>query len=846
MALTVGELTASLTVDDSAVDPGLRRAEQAMRSTGEQMGDDAERAGQQAGENLGEGLVRGADGRIRDINGRFVRAVRQAGDDATTAARTEGENTGEAFGDGLSDGAQQGGENAATAAQNGLEKVKVAAAGVGLAAGALLMDSMAQAMEQSKITARLGAQLGATPAEAEKYGHIAGQLYSKAITEDFQGAADAISAVMGSGLLKPDATNAQIQSISTKVADLANTFDQDLGGVTNAVSQLMRTGLAKSADEAFDLISAGFGTSANKGDDFLETLNEYSVQFKRVGLDGKTAIGLIDQAIKAGARDSDQVADAIGQFGEKALAGGTAVEAAFKSIGLDADDVAAKLRKGGKSGQEALQMTTDALRGQKDETTKLNAATALFGDPGTVMGDALFALDPAGAAAASGMDKAAGATGRLGDTLHDNAGTRLEAFKRGMQQNLIDFLGGTVIPGLETFRDRVGGVFGRMWSEAGKGSEGTADRIISFFGLLAQKVGSKLAEQVPKAIEGLMNFGGKIADFVAANPEKVLKIGLIAAAIVLAIVALPITVGAALSAAVAMIMIGFVRNLITGLNDNLPKWWQSFKDWVSAKAGEAGSLFTAVGLAIGVWFGGLWSRYIGGPVSRAWSSFITSVRALPGRTLAALAALGSILATVSGNAWQRFKDGASRKGTEFVSWVRGLPGRAKSALGNVGSILLAAGGSLIQGFITGIKNKIGQVRSAASSVVSAAREYFPFSPAKKGPFSGRGYTTYSGQALMAGFAQGIRNNTGQVGRALNGIPGMPDAMADSTMAGLFTTPTPGEMAASRTAGSAATGGTGDGRIVTLRGGDAWGDMVIETIRDRVGIGGGDVQVYLGK
>ncbi|MBP5930197.1 hypothetical protein F3K39_19215 [Streptomyces sp. LBUM 1479] len=843
MALVVGELTGVITLDDTGVDPALRRAERAMRDSGEQMGDDAERAGRQAGENLGEGFVRGADGRLRDVNGRFVRAVRQAGDDATTAARSEGENTGEAFGDGLSEGAEQGGDNASAAAVNGLEKLKTAAAGVGLAAGAALMAAMGQAMEQSRITGRLGAQLGATPAEAQKYGKIAGALYSKAITEDFQSAADAISVTMRAGLLPPDATNAQIESIATKVSDLATTFELDLGQAANAVGQILKTGLARDGGEALDVLTRGLQVMGPRADDIADTFNEYSTIFRQLGISAEDATGIMSQGLKAGARDTDVVADSLKELVLITQGGGDEVDAAFAKIKLSGKEMQAAFTEGGPAAEAALDKIFDGLRKVKDPADRSALALTLFGTKSEDMQKALFAIDPS--KAVESLGQVGGEADRMGDTLRDNAGTKLEAFKRGMQQNLVDFLGGAVIPGLETFRGKVGGVFGRLWEDAGKGSEGTADRIISFFGLLGQKVAQKAVEQAPKAVEGLMNFGGKIADFVAANPEKVLKIGLIAAAITLAIVALPITVGAALSVAVGVIIAGFVRNLVTGLTNNLPKWWQAFTSWVSAKAGEAGSMFSGVGIAIGAWFGSLWSRYIGGPVSRAWSSFITSVRALPGRTLAALAALGGILATTSSTAWQRFKDGASRKGTEFLSWVRGLPGRAKSALGNVGSILLAAGGSLIQGFINGIKAKIGSVRSAASSVVSAARDYFPFSPARKGPFSGRGYSTYSGQALMSDFAKSIRSNTGQVGRALAGMPGMPDAMADSSLGALAATPTPGQMTGAYAA-SAGAGSASESKLVRVDLGGQLGDAIVGVLRDKIGAGaGGDVQLYLG-
>ena len=138
---------------------------------------------------------------------------------AEAAARRGGQQAGQALGDGLTDGAAAGADEAAGEAESRLSKLKTAALGIGAAVGAVLISSLNQAMEQGQITGKLAAQLGATPAEAQRYGHIAGQLYADAVTEDFQGAADAISATMRAGLLPTGATEAQIQSIATKVSD---------------------------------------------------------------------------------------------------------------------------------------------------------------------------------------------------------------------------------------------------------------------------------------------------------------------------------------------------------------------------------------------------------------------------------------------------------------------------------------------------------------------------------------------------------------------------------------------------------------------------------------------------
>jgi hypothetical protein len=137
--------------------------------------------------------------------------------------------------------------------------------------------------------------------------------------------------------------------------------------------------------------------------------------------------------------------------------------------------------------------------------------------------------------------------------------------------------------------------------------------------------------------------------------------------------------------------------------------------------------------------------------------------------------------------------------SDALGWIRGLPGRARSALGDLGGVLAAAGRSLIRGFIDGIKSMVGSVRDAASDVVGAARDFFPFSPAKKGPFSGTGYTTHSGRALMKGFMEGIQSQLPALQSTFNGLA---DGMPDMGMGG-FAPGTPGATAG----GSGHTGAT---------------------------------------
>ncbi|MCX5362873.1 phage tail tape measure protein [Streptomyces sp. NBC_00124] len=686
MALTVGELAATITVDDTEAEQGL--------------------------------------------NG-FQQRLRQALSRITQRARTGGQEAGDALGEGLDEGATQGAEAAGNSITDQLNGLAMGA--IGGALGAALMGGIAAAMEQEQITAKLGAQLGATPAEAKRYGEIAGDLYAHAITQDFQGAADAIKATMSSGLVPPDATNAQIESISTKVADLANTFEQDLGGTANAVSQMLRTGLASSADEAFDILTAGFQSSANKADDLVDTFSEYGTQFRKAGLDGATAVGLMNQAIQAGARDSDIAADAIKEFSIRAVDGSASTAAGFQALGLNADEMAKKFGAGGKSASEALDSTLDRLRNIEDPVKRSAAAVALFGTQSEDLGDALFAMDPS--TAVQGLGEVGGAADRLGNTLHDNAATKLEQFKRALSQGFVEMLGGTVVPIIEKF--------GGFLAEYGPMLAPLAGMVL----------GIAAAMGIWTAAQAIFNA------VMAANPI-VLVVGAIIGLITVLVLAYQQSeafrtivqavwsaVTSAISVAVSMIVttigwFGTLPTLIAG-------WFGAAKDWAIAKFTE-----------LTVWLQGL-----------------------PGRASSALSAMGPNLQTAARNGFTSFRTAAAAKVSEFITYVRGIPGRISSAMGSLGTLLVDKGKDVVRGLYNGVRSMGGWLRS---QLISFAKAMIPGPIAKAlGIHSpSRVMRDQIGRWIPAGIVEGIEGEAPAV---------------DATMRNLVTVPTSGQTTAANVA-----------------------------------------------
>lgn len=324
---------------------------------------------------------------------------------------------------------------------NALAGKAAAAGGAAIAAGFAI--AVSGGIEQSQIKAKLAAQLGATGPAAKTAGDAAGDLYARGVVESMDEAAGVVKTIFQNGLVPKDAGKAEIDAVAARVSTLATTLDEDASSVGRAVAQMVKTGIAKSSEEAFDILAKGTQLGINKSEDLLDTFNEYGTQFRNIGLEGPQALGLLNQAIQAGARDSDQAADAIKEFGLRAVDGSKGTANAFKSLGLDADDFAKKIAAGGPSATKAFDTVLDKLREVgPNTTTAKQAVAALFGGPGEDLGGALFALDVDKAAASVG--KLDGAAAQAGKTLEESAGAKVQAFTRMLQGELIGALSSVI------------------------------------------------------------------------------------------------------------------------------------------------------------------------------------------------------------------------------------------------------------------------------------------------------------------------------------------------------------------------------------------------------------------
>ncbi|MFI9600322.1 phage tail tape measure protein [Streptomyces sp. NPDC052043] len=327
--------------------------------------------------------------------------------------------------------------------------LKKGVVGVAAGAGALFAVGFAEAIDRDKSNAKLGASLGLSEKESARAGKIAGKVYASGYGESIDQVNDSLKSLQQNGVASLKAPQKELAGLSKAALNLSEVFDADVGESTRAVGQMIRTGLVKNAKEGFDLLTRGYQSGADKADDLIDTVNEYGTQWRKAGLSGATAIGLINQGLKAGARDGDVVADAIKEFSIRAVDGSKSTADGFKALGLNADNMAAKFAKGGSTANGVLQLTLDKLRGIKDPVEQSQAAVNLFGTQAEDLGASLLALDPSKAAA--GLGKVGGAADRMGKTLQGTASKDLEVFKRQALQGLANVTSKYALPALREF-----------------------------------------------------------------------------------------------------------------------------------------------------------------------------------------------------------------------------------------------------------------------------------------------------------------------------------------------------------------------------------------------------------
>lgn len=718
MSLDLGELSGELGLDMSPMERALGMADVALAG----FASEGETKAKAAGDGIGKGVAAGVDevtrllnelpknakGTISETSAEFRAlprmmkvALLEAKADAAYAfrqippeAKAAGVDAATALGAGL-DGAKAEAEDAGRDAgkgfsdefkKNAADAAKAAGAAVGVGLGAGVADNLSVDAANRKLIA----QLGLNHSEIAAVGKMAGKIYAGNFGDDAT-IRQAMRLVVQN--IDTDINSADFQPLTEKILAVSDAMDQDLGMTTAAVGQMMRTGLAKDATEALDILTRGLQGPANKADDLMETFNEYGTQFRALGLTGADAMGLISQAVQGGARDADVAADAIKEFAaitqgnlEQTTAQGvvmtTELGGAFNTVigpGRDMYKVQADLAAGGPRARKAFDMMVDGLRKIEDPAARSKTAVTLFGTLSEDMQKALMNMD---------LSKA---RKELGD--YAGAAQNVANETGGGPQASVDGFGKRMIQMGRDAIDAMGPVAGVAGAVAA-----FAPAALSVLGPIAQMVGARAMQTAAAATAG----GAETAATTATTT------GWLRAAAAS-------TAGAIKMAASWLIAIGpivLVVAAVAGVAYLIYKNWDKIKEytakawnWVVAKVKKVPGLllaifrnFTLPGLIIKHW------DSIKSGTIRVATSIVDWVSKLPGKFVRGMSSMGRLLREHASAAFGRMKDGATNKAEDLLTWLVGLPERMVKKIGDIGATMKAVGGNVVSGIWEGIKD----------------------------------------------------------------------------------------------------------------------------------------------
>lgn len=306
----------------------------------------------------------------------------------------------------------------------------------------------------------------------------------------------------------------ELQSAVGGAFDTAIVQGQDVNEVLATANMLVTSGLADNFTSAYDVITAGFQSGANQGDEFLSVLREYGSTFSELGFSAEETLSVIDSGLAGGFDNADRIADAMREMRLRAMnTSNDDVEMAYASLGLG--DEQAAFRAGEISGAELWEGLTSAL----DNLSADQQATYLQRIVGTQSedfgADALLSVTTANEA----FDNLEGRMTQASETFNNTLGQTLTTFWETVNSEAAAFLGSEQLGLAQKVEDiknglkdaigilQEGGTLGEAL-EVGLKIQGADDFIQDFqsamgnFVIAILQVVAKLQELIPGGSDG--------------------------------------------------------------------------------------------------------------------------------------------------------------------------------------------------------------------------------------------------------------------------------------------------------------------------------------------------------
>lgn len=284
--------------------------------------------------------------------------------------------------------------------------------------------------EWQTATNQMASATGAAGEELENLRDVMENVYADNFGEDVADVADAVALVDRNmaNLDKNGLTNATEGALA-----LRDAFEYDVAESTRA-AEAIRKNFGSSAEEAFSLIAAGAQNGLDYSGELIDTINEYSSQFSKLGFTADGMFNLLQSGADSTAWNLDKVGDAIKEFSIRAIDGSDTTVAAFKDLGYNAEEIMATFAAGGEGANEAFFDVINTLLDVDDQVKRDALGVALFGTMWEDLG--VEAMEAMAGASQAAYDTE-GAMEQINQVRYNDLDSALQGIGRQMEVSLL-------------------------------------------------------------------------------------------------------------------------------------------------------------------------------------------------------------------------------------------------------------------------------------------------------------------------------------------------------------------------------------------------------------------------
>ena len=369
-------------------------------------------------------------------------------------------------------------------------------------------------IEYKKASNDIQAQTGATKEEMEGLSDAMKQVYADNFGEDMNDVAEAIATVKKN----IGGTDDEIRQATEEAIAFRDTFGYEVPESTRAASALIKH-FGVDAKTAYDLMAKGAQNGLDYSGELIDNIDEYSVQFAKAGLSANEMFNIMAAGYDAGSWNLDKIGDAVKELNIRLVDGSDTTKAGLEAIGMNADEVAKKMSKGGETAKKTYKQVVDKLADMDDQQARNIAGVNLFGtmweDLGPEVVAELAVLEGA-------YDDVSGTMDKINDVKYDDAKSALEALKRKTQVSLLLPISEDIMPAISGATDAAIGYIDQLANAyENHGVNGLLDEAGEVFA----EISVKAAAEAPRMVEAAVDFVENTVDGLAAHKGELVEAG---------------------------------------------------------------------------------------------------------------------------------------------------------------------------------------------------------------------------------------------------------------------------------------------------------------------------------